>query len=445
MLPVIAIIGRPNVGKSTLFNRLIGKRYAITSPIAGTTRDRIYHEAEIAGYNAILVDTGGMEFDKKVSIEADVQTQARIAVEEANIIYFIVDSTQSLTKSDLDCASFLRKSKKRIILIANKVDHNKNDELLGELYELGLGEAIKVSSMHYVGFQEMEDATKKTLKEMKWPKEKVGKKDLTRIAIVGKPNAGKSSLVNALLGQNRLIVSEKPGTTIDATDTEITNELGDFVLIDTAGIRRRGKMGKGIEKFGYLRALQAISRSDVTCLTMDFSEGIANQDLHISEYLLEAAKGVIILVNKSDLMNEPQDEQKKFLDDLQYRMSYLPWAPVLFTSTITKKNIHKIFEAAKQISIERNRKIGDELFNTFTRTTTLSHPPTRNAQKIRITKGIQVKTNPPVFAFTVNKPELIHFSYRRFMENEIRRKFGFYGTAIRLEFDDYRGFRKKSR
>lgn len=433
-LPVIAIIGRPNVGKSTLFNRLIGKRYAITSPVPGTTRDRICHEADIGAYRAIIVDTGGLEFDKKKDIELDVQTQAKLAAAEANIIYFVIDTTQPLTASDLDCASYLRKSQKNIILIAHKSDKQRPKTPPEELYPLGFGDPIEVSSIHNLGLLELEKATEKSLKKLKWPKEKPRKTKSTAIAVVGKPNVGKSSLINSLIGKQRLIVSDKPGTTIDATDTPFSYGGSDFTLIDTAGLRRRGKMGKGIERYGVLRALQAISRSDVTCLMLDAGVGITNQDLHVSEYILDAGKGLMVLVNKTDLMDDKNTEQKKFLDLLQYRMSFMPWAPVLFISALEKKNIFRIFDLAKNIHAERCKKIPDADLRLFVKTAVAAHPPARSGRKITITDCKQTGVRPPAFTFAANKPDLIHFSYRRFLENELRRKFGFYGTPIMLNF-----------
>lgn len=434
MLPTIAIIGRPNVGKSTLFNRLIGKRYAITSKVPGTTRDRIYHEADIGTYRAILVDTGGMEFEQKRDIEADVQTQAKIAAEEADIIYFVADATEALTKSDFDCVQYLRKSKKPLVLIAHKADRKKIDEILPELYELGLGDAVAVSSIHNLGLSELEDATEKILKKMRWKKSRPEKRAAIQIAIVGRPNVGKSSLANALLGEPRLIVSEKPGTTIDATDTPVKTPQGDFVLIDTAGLRRRGKVKKGLEQYGTFRALRAIARSDITCLVLDYEKGIANQDLHVSEYILDAGKGLIMVVNKCDLMEDPNENRKEFLDRLAYRMSFIPWAPVLFVSAFNKKNIYRIFELGAEIVKERKKKIPDAEFQVFTKTVVLSHPPQRSGRNIVIAKGKQTDISPPTFTFSTNYPDLIHFSYRRYLENEIRRKYGFYGTAVKLEF-----------
>lgn len=439
-LSIIAIIGRPNVGKSTLFNRLIGRRCAITSAAPGTTRDRIYHSTEINGKKAILVDTGGMEFDKKQNIEADVQSQARIAADEADVVYFVLDGSEPLTANDFDCAQYLRKSKKPIIAIVNKAD-NKKAEDLSQIFKLGLGEPVAVSSIHNTGIDVLEEKTGKELRKIQRAKggakertsPKLSKKEI-KLAIVGRPNVGKSSLVNCLVGFNRLIVSEKPGTTIDATDTAFKRGDIDFSLIDTAGLRRRGKVGRGIEYYGVIRALQAVERADVACLVLDFSTGIANQDLHVSQYVLEAGKGLIIAVNKCDLMKDPNSEQKRFWGNLQRRMEFIPWAPVLFVSALNKKNVFKILDVAAGINEERKKKINDDLFDMFAKTTTLAHPPTKSGQKILIYKGEQTNACPPEFTFWTNKPEQIHFSYKRFLENEIRRKFGFQGTAIRLEF-----------
>lgn len=433
-LPVIAIIGRPNVGKSTLFNRLVGERYAVTSPKAGTTRDRIYYETELGGYRTILVDTGGMEFEKKHDIEADIQMQARIAASDANIIFFTIDASQPLTSTDFEAAKFLRKSKKPVVLIANKTDNRKSDIFLSESYKFGLGEPISVSSIHNLGIQELEDATSKILKKLKWKKERAKKNTSISLAVAGKPNVGKSSFVNALLGEDRLIVSAKPGTTIDATDTPFKHNEQNFILIDTAGLRRRGKIAQGIEHYGVLRSLKAISNSDVVCLMLDYGTGLTNQDLHVSEYVLDAGKGLIIAVNKSDLMKDAQIEQKKFFNLLSYRMNYMPWAPVTFISAVKKKNIFRILESAKNIMEERRKWVADDVFKIFVKATVDSHPPMRSGQLITISGGKQTGVCPPSFTFYTNKPDSIHFSYRRFLENEIRRKFGFYGTVIKIGF-----------
>ena len=424
------------MGKSTLFNRLVGERYAITSPIAGTTRDRVYHEAELGSYKVIIVDTGGLDFDAKASIEGDVQMQARVAVSEAHLILFVVDATEGLTTTDYDAVQLLRKSKKPILLIANKTDNTKSEQYIPELFELGLGEPVSISSIHNVGILELEAAIEKIFKKIKWQKDPArSKKDVrTQIAIVGKPNVGKSSLVNALINKNRLIVSDIPGTTVDTTDTPYHYMDHDYVLIDTAGLRRRGKAHEQlIERFSVIRSLQAISRADVVCLVLNFEEPIANQDLHVSEYILEAGKGLVIVINKCDLMEDTIEDREKFLRTLHYRMSYMPWAPVIFVSAKTKKNIYQIFESSKGIDEERRKQIPDKEFSTFLKATVQGHPPTRMGHKLTISHGSQTNVCPPTFTVYSNKPDLIHFSYRRFLENEIRRKFGFYGTVIKIQ------------
>ena len=433
-LPLIAIVGRPNVGKSTLFNRLVGDRVAVTSDIAGTTRDRLYQETKLGDYRVILVDTGGMEFEKKKNIEADVQLQARVAVEEAHVIFFVIDASEPLTKSDLDCAQLLRKSKKPVILIAHKADNHISELYAAELFSLGLGNPIPISSIHNFGTEELEERTEKTLKKMKFPKERAHQKHFIYLALVGKPNVGKSSIVNAMIGKERLIVSEKAGTTIDATDTPYRFADQDYVLIDTAGIRRRGKIERGVEKFGVMRSLAAISRSDVTCLILDYETGIANQDLHVSQYILEANKGLIIAVNKSDLMEEHEKDQEKLLAKMHYRMDFIPWAPVIFISALKKKNLYKIFELARHIAEERQKKISDKDFGLFVKTAVATHTPAGGGKHVIIYTGFQSGSSPPSFTFETNHPDEIHFSYRRFLENEIRRKFGFHGTYIRLNF-----------
>lgn len=438
-LPVVAIIGRPNVGKSTFFNRLVGSRYAITSPVAGTTRDRIYHETELGGYRVILVDTAGMEFDKKSALEASVQAQARIAVEEADLVLFVIDALEPLTVSDRDCADYLRKNHKSVILIAHKADNKKSELHYDEIFELGLGAAISISSIHNFGLPDLDLKVEKTLKKMKWKKERAKKSEVVSIAIVGKPNVGKSSLVNALLGEKRLIVSEVPGTTIDATDTPFEYEKNKFILTDTAGLRRRGKIGKGIERYGVLRSLGAISRSEVACLVLDYAEGLTNQDLHVSEYILEAGRGLIVVVNKSDLIEDNYTDRESFMRLLTSRMNYMPWAPVIFTSALKRKNIFEMVRLSKEIAIERQKEIPPQELSLFIKLTVLAHPPAQRGQKILIKKVIQKHGTPPLFVFSTNKPDLIHFSYRRFLENELRRKYGFYGTPIRLDFTE-KGF-----
>jgi len=430
---MIAIVGRPNVGKSTLFNRLIGKRYAITSKVAGTTRDRIFHEAMMGSFTTILVDTGGLEFGKNFkNLEENVQEQARIGLSEADLLFFLIDATEPLTKSDLDAAQLLRKANKPIILIAHKVDNKLSKNHMDELVRLGLGEPLQLSSIHDIGVDELIRVTAARLKTEGFSPKKVKHGPETRIAIVGRPNVGKSSIINGIIGEERLIVSDIQGTTIDATDTAMKVEDKEYVLIDTAGLRKRSKRGFGLEGLGGLRSLRAISRCDVACLVVDWTSGLTSQDLHVSQYILEAGKGMIIIVNKVDQMESPEADRKQFLRELQYKMNYVPWAPVLFTSALEKKNLNKILELSGKIQEERSKKISDAAFTTFIKTTTVGHPPTRKGKAIRIMGGKQTDTCPPSFTILCNKPELLHFSYKRYLENELRRHFGFEGTSIEI-------------
>ncbi len=434
-IPVIAIVGRPNVGKSTLFNRLVGSRRAITSPVAGTTRDRVYEEVEIGTYQCLLVDTGGLDFGTKLgNIESNVQAQARVAIEEAHLIFFIIDGTEALTTFDYDAAQLLRKSKKPMIFIANKCDNKKSEQIVNETLELGLGEPIQVSAIHNHGIDEINATVDKTFKKMKWERDRKQPADVTHISVVGRPNVGKSSLVNALLGQDRLIVSDIAGTTVDATDTPFVLHGNKYVLIDTAGLRKRSKRGVGLEKYAGLRSLAAISRSDVVCLVLDWSEGLANQDLHVSQYILEAGKGLIVVVNKTDLMDEPNEQREKFQRLLAYRMGYAAWAPVLFVSAVDRKNIFKIIDIAHEIKLEREKRVPEQEFHLFIKTTAMAHRPTRSGHKVLIKGAYQTGIRPPAFSVITNAPDMIHFSYRRYLENEIRLKYGFHGTAIWLDF-----------
>ncbi len=429
------------MGKSTLFNRLIGVRYAVTSSVAGTTRDRIYHDAQMGDFTVLLVDTGGLVFESGLkNIEADVQSQARVAIEEADLIYFVVDAGESITASDMECAQMLRKTAKPVLFIAHKADSKGVKGNHSDLLEVGFGEPIMVSSIHALGLVELREQTIDTLKKHKFTKEKPPSKSNIRLSIVGKPNVGKSSYVNAILGEQRLIVSDIPGTTIDATDTPFVlrspegKELNTkFTLIDTAGLRRRGRR-LGLERFGSMRSLRAIARSDITILMLDWSAGLAKQDMHVSEYILEAGKGLVIVVNKSDMMKDPEKDREKFLNLMHRRMDYIPWAPVIFTSNLDKKNIFKVLETVKKIHEERFKKVPAKEFSVFTKAIVEGHPPLKNAKKIKFYQGEQIDTNPPKFCFTCSYPELLHFSYKRYLENEIRRRYGFFGTPIYLEF-----------
>lgn len=435
-IPIVAIIGRPNVGKSSLFNRLIQRRVAITSEVAGTTRDRIYHHTEIGEIPAILVDTGGMEYGKKENIEADVQSQARLAMNEADFILFVVDASEVLTSNDYEAAQTLRKSHKPIMMIANKCDHPSVTERMEDFKKLGFGEPIYISTIHKIGFDELFEQLEKRLKKEGWKKQKIMERkaeDVTNICFLGRPNVGKSSLVNALLGEDKLIVSPTAGTTRDAIDIGITWENKKFNLIDTAGIRRRGKIEKGLEKLSMLRSLEAVERTDIACLILDYEAGIAKQDQHITEFITEAGKGLILIVNKSDLMKNREENETKTLWRLKNKFDFLPWAPVIFVSALKKRNIEKILEVSQQIQKERSKMVDTDELEGFMKATIFKHlPPKTGPIKAKIYSLDQTGVNPPTFVFKVNDSKALHFSYRRYLENELRKKYSFTGTSIKI-------------
>lgn len=438
-LPIIAIVGRPNVGKSSLFNRIIGKRYAIESEIAGTTRDRIYYHTGFGEIPTVLVDTGGLEYGKKENIEGDIQAQVQLAIQDADLIYFVVDAKEGLTVSDYEAANLLRKSKKPVIFIANKIDVKGASENLMEYGKLGFGEPIGISAYHKIGTDTLVEATEEKLTKLGYHKpEKVEEKPkTTNICFLGRPNVGKSSLVNALLGKPKIIVSEIAGTTRDSTDTEITWNEKQFNLIDTAGLRKRGKIEPGLEKFSTLRSLEAIERADIVCLIMDFAQGIRKQDQHIASYIIEAGKGLMLIINKTDLMEDREREEQRMINILRSRFDFLPWAPVLFVSALKKTNIEKMLELSEQIQVERFHHIdSDELDGFMKETVMKSLPPVEGDILPRFFSLEQTDINPPTFTFQVNNRNAIHFSYRRYLENSIRKRWAFNGTVIKLVYKD---------
>lgn len=449
--PIIAIVGRPNVGKSSLFNRLVGSRWAITSEIAGTTRDRIYHRAQINSLPAILVDTGGLEYGKKENIESDIQTQVHLAIAEADLIFFMIDAKEGLTISDYEAAKLLRKANKEMLLIANKIDTKNAEETLLECSKLGFGDPIGISAYHNSGIDELTEATEEKLKKMgfKKPPEETRQAETTNICFLGKPNVGKSSMVNALLGKHKVIVSHIPGTTRDAIDTEITWNNNKFNLIDTAGLRRRGKIERGLEKLSSFKSLSAIERSDVVCLIIDYSEGVTKQDQHIASYVLEAGKGLILIVNKCDLMEKREEDENRMINILRNKYAFLPWAPVIFVSALKRANVEKILEIAEKIQAERFLKLDNDELQGFMKEITYKHlPPIVGMTKPKFYSFEQVGVNPPTFIYLVNDPRGIHFSYRRYLENELRKRWPFTGTAIKIYFDkkkrlDKNGVEKK--
>lgn len=455
MSAVVAIVGRPNVGKSTLFNRLAGKRKAIESDVAGTTRDRIYESVDIEGYQVMLVDTGGLEPNKTgTDIEANVQEQSKAAIAGADVIVFVVNIRDELTSEDFHAADLLRRSKKPVILVANKSDNPRFEELRFNFYELGFGEPVAVTALHSFGVDELESRIAEELEkqgfELASGEEKPDDNRI-RIAFLGRPNVGKSTMVNALFGKKMVVTSEIPGTTRDATQIPFEYKKVPFTLIDTAGIRRRGKIEKGLEKYSILRSMQSIDEADICVLMLDFEEGVTQQDCHVAQYILEQNKGLILVMNKVDQFKgkEREDAEHMAVHDLQNQMPFLPWAPVIFASALERRNIFQVLELAIEITEQRNRKIPQEDLDVWLSQALIKHPPRgqRGKHRFAVLGVKQDGVNPPTFVFHCQWPEIMHFSYGRFLENELRATFGFTGTSLRMIFKKPgdRGARRKTK
>ncbi len=429
MKPVVAIVGRPNVGKSTLFNRLVGQRQAIVEDIPGTTRDRIYGDADWAGRDFAVVDTGGIAFDEADNFSAMIEEQARQAMEEADVIVFLVDVRAGVNQADADVAEHLRRSQKPVILVANKADNVELDLAAFDFFQLGLGEPRPISASHGLGIGDLLDDV-----AAHFPPEPAEEaEEGFKIAIVGRPNVGKSSLLNAILGQERAIVSDIPGTTRDAIDTVIEHEGQRLVLIDTAGIRRRGRVEKGIEKYSVIRSLRAIDRCDVACLVVDATEMLTGQDVHIAGYVQDAVKGMLLVINKWDLVPKTETTMKDYREEIKRQLNFMDWVSPVFVSAKTHQRVDRVLRSALQIKEQREKRVGTGELNQIVAQAMQRHaPPGERGRHLRIYYATQAGINPPTFIFFVNDPQLSHFSYKRFLENQIRERLGFQGTAIKL-------------
>ncbi len=429
--PMVAIVGRPNVGKSTFFNYIIGKRISIVEDTPGVTRDRVYGEANWRGRNFTLIDTGGIEFNEKDDISSQMKQQADIAISMADVIIFVTDVKQGITNSDEEIALMLRKSKKPIILVCNKADnYGKDIPELYEFYNLGLGEPYRVSSVNAIGIGDVLDAIYDNLPEKQDDEDA---SDEIKVAVIGKPNVGKSSLINKILGENRLIVSNIAGTTRDAIDSKFENEYGKYVFIDTAGLRRKSKVDEKIEKYSVARTLLAIERADVCILMIDANQGVTDQDTKIAGEAHESGKGVIIAVNKWDEYEKENGTLEKYTKDVYSKLPYLSYAPIIFISAKTGQRVDKLYNLINNVASQNALRVSTAVLNqVLAESIAVVQPPTDKGRRLRLYYMTQASTKPPTFVVFVNDKKLFHFSYERYLVNQLRKEFGMQGTPVRI-------------
>ena len=429
--PIVAIIGKPNVGKSTFFNYIVGQRISIVEDTPGVTRDRVYSETAWRDRNFTVVDTAGIEPENEDIIINQMRKQAEIAIQIADVIIFITDIKQGVTAADKDIALMLKKSKKKIILVCNKADNfGKEPADIYEFYNLGLGEPMAISAANAKGIGDVLDRVYNLL-----PSKDALEDDneIIKVAVIGKPNVGKSSLVNRILGEERLIVSNIAGTTRDAIDSEFSNEFGRYIFIDTAGVRRKSKIKESIEKFSIMRTLFAIERSDVCLMMIDANEGVTDQDAKIAGEAHEAGKGIILVVNKWDEIEKDNSTTEKFKKDIYNKLSYLNYAPIIFISAKTGQRVNKLFEMINNVASQNAMRVSTSTLNqVLNESIALVQPPTDKGKRLKIFYMTQASTKPPTFVIFVNDKELFHFSYQRYLVNQIRKEFGLTGTPIRI-------------
>lgn len=427
--PVIAIVGRPNVGKSTIFNRIVGERVSIVEDIPGVTRDRIYSSADWLTHEFNIIDTGGIEIGDEPFLE-QIRQQAEIAIDEADVIIFMTNGREGVTAADEQVAKILYKTKKPVVLAVNKIDNPDMREMIYDFYALGFGEPWPISGSHGLGLGDLLDECAKHFPQ---EDEQQYGDDVIKFSLIGRPNVGKSSLVNAFLGQERVIVSNIAGTTRDAIDSPYSYDGQDYVIIDTAGMRKKGKVYESTEKYSVLRALRAIERSDVVLVVFNAEEGIQEQDKKIAGYAHEAGKAVIIVVNKWDAIEKDEKTMNVYTQQIREHFLFLDYAPIVFVSAKTKQRVHQILPVINRVSENHAMRIQSSILNEVIEDAVARNPaPTDKGRRLRIYYATQVAVKPPTFVVFVNEPELMHFSYERFLENRIRETFDFEGTPIRL-------------
>ena len=427
--PIIAIVGRPNVGKSTLFNRLVGQRRALVRDVPGVTRDRLYGHVAFERWQATAIDTGGFDPSSEEPLIEGVRKQVLAAVDEADLVLFVVDARAGITALDAEIARVLRRSEKPVVLAANKVDAGGHESALADLYRLGFGDPVPVSAEHGRGVAEMLEVLRARTPEALPVATPAG---VVHLAVIGRPNVGKSSLVNTMIGAERVLVHDAPGTTRDAVDTAFEHDGRPYVLVDTAGIRRKGRVSEALEKLSVVMALRSLERCQVALLVMDSSEGLTAQDAHIGGYAHEAGRAVVLVVNKWDLVPAGMVRKAEVVEQLRERLPFLDYAPICFTSATTGDGIRELFQAVNQVAAEARRRVTTDEVSTALRQAIERRPISVRGEALTLQSATQVGVAPPTFAVKVNRPEEIHFSYERYLVRSLRLAFGFEGSPIRL-------------
>lgn len=430
--PIVAIVGRPNVGKSTLFNIFANSRISIVEDTPGVTRDRLYADTEWLDNEFMMVDTGGIEIMNTDKIAVSIRQQAQIAIAEADVILFVCDARAGITHEDAEVAKMLRQSKKPIVLAINKADSPKQEMEIFEFYNLGIGEPIPVSAANHLGLGDLLDAVVEKFPETSAYGED-GNEDEIKVALIGRPNVGKSSIFNTLVGEERSIVSDVAGTTRDAIDTPVIREGQKFLFIDTAGMRRKARIDEPIEKYSIIRSLRAVDRSDVVLMVIDAIDGVTEQDKKIAGYAHEAGKGIVLVVNKWDLYDKDNTSTLRYTENLRRELVFMQYAPVVFVSAMTKQRIHRLPEVIHYVAEQNAMRISTSVLNQVVEDAiAINPPPTEKGKRLKILYATQVKIKPPTFVIFVNEPEIMHFSYQRYLENKLREAFGFEGTPLQM-------------